>query len=121
MSDDSWEARMSARAKQRQREEAQAEAEAERAAVPINPTKPQPWLNGWPRLSDGRTVLIGTACHCVCCGKFGGITCVAFPDGWEPPGPDPQWPFDEDDCPLCVGLVEVQRRYDAQVRLRNLT
>lgn len=96
---------MAARA--RQRREEQVRTEVAQAAV-LN--KPRPWLNGWSRMSDGRTVLIGTGVRCVCCGYCQGITCVAFPENWEPPGPEPDWPFDHDDCPLCVGLEAVMRR-----------
>jgi hypothetical protein len=103
--EDSWEARMAARARARKAEQAKAEVAQ---AVVLN--KQRPWLNGWPRMSDGRTVLIGAAVHCVCCGRIHGITCVAFPPDWEPPGSSPQWPFDEDDCPLCVGLDALMRR-----------
>lgn len=60
------------------------------------------WLNGWPRMGDGRGVLIGSGVHCVCCGKCFGVTCVAIPEDWEPPGPTPTWPFGESDCPLCA-------------------
>lgn len=98
--DDSWEARMAERARQR---------ELRKITAPGSPPPlrsetmraPRPWLNGWPRIGDGRTVLIGTGGHCVCCGRCRGIITVAFPPDWEPPGPDPEWPFGEQDCPLC--------------------
>ncbi len=101
--DDGWEARMSARAKQRAAERERAEAEQsfrgrmQRTEFAI--TAGRPWLNGWPR--DLRTVLIGSGVHCICCGRLAGVTCVAFPEDWVPPGPEPVWPFGQDDCPLC--------------------
>jgi hypothetical protein len=61
----------------------------------------RPWLHGWPRMGRGTSVLIGTSVHCVGCGRFHGVTCVVFPDRWEAPGPDPEWPFGEVDCPVC--------------------
>jgi hypothetical protein len=57
------------------------------------------WLHGWPRL--GRSVLLGSAARCVGCGRDQGIVCVALPTGWEPPGPEPEWPFALGDCPVC--------------------
>jgi hypothetical protein len=57
------------------------------------------WLNGWSR--DGNTVLLGSSVHCVGCGKSYGTTCVVIPEGWAPPEKNPDWPFDEADCPVC--------------------
>lgn len=87
-------------------ERARDRAARTRPALPVrrndDPTRraPQPWLNGWSRINDGRTVLLGTVVCCVCCGREQGITCVVFPADWEPP-PTPVWPFGRDDCPLC--------------------
>lgn len=102
---DSWEARMAARNKERQK--ANAQAEIEQAKV-LNVQ--QPWMHGWPRGSNGRDILIGTVVHCVCCGRSLGVTCVAFPPDWEPPGPEPNWPFGQEDCPLCVSLKILMNR-----------
>lgn len=94
MSDDEgWEARMAARA--RAREAAKAEAADAELGLPAGELL---WLNGWPRLNV-RTVLMGTEVRCVCCGRTHGITCVVFEPDWEPPGPEPEWPFTEADCP----------------------
>ena len=66
---------------------------------PMTPAESrEAWLNGWSRSGD--TVLLGTAVHCAGCGKFNGVATVAFSEGWEPPGMNPAWPFDEADCPV---------------------
>jgi len=67
-----------------------------------------PYLNGWPRISVD-TVMMGTAGHCIGCGRFTGTGAVVFEEGWAPPGPEPIWPFTEDDCPVCF-WQEVWRR-----------
>lgn len=59
-----------------------------------------PYLNGWPRLGID-SVLMGTWVRCIGCGGDQGCTTVAFPENWQPPGPDPMWPFSEDACPVC--------------------
>ena len=97
--EDSWEARMAERARQRELRKIPAPGSPPPPS-PETMRTPQPWLNGWPRIGR-REVLIGTGCHCVCCGRIHGITSVAFPPDWEPPGPEPEWPFGEQDCPLC--------------------
>lgn len=61
--------------------------------------KREGWLNGWPRM--GNNVLLGSAVHCAGCGKFSGVTCVVIPLNWTPPEKDPDWPFEEDTCPIC--------------------
>lgn len=64
------------------------------------------WLNGWAR--QGATVLVGTGLHCAGCGKHGGIVCVAFGD--DPmPTRSPDWPFPEDDCPICQLEAELAK------------
>ena len=104
MSEGSWEARMSARAREREAvNDAAARAESDRR---FNDARDaaiagRDWLNGWPSIDDGRAVLMGTEVRCVCCGRSRGLTTVAFPDDWEPPGAEPAWPFSQDDCPLC--------------------
>lgn len=57
------------------------------------------WLNGWDRNND--TVLIGTAIHCAGCGRVFGITTVSFDDDLELPEQLPDWPFPQNNCPLC--------------------
>ncbi len=59
------------------------------------------WLNGWWR--NGGGVLMGTAVHCAGCGKSRGLACVALSFD-DPPYPEkePDWPFNEADCPVCM-------------------
>lgn len=98
-----WEERMSQRARDR---EAVLE---ERVQIAEDEQKTQQsWMHGWPRLSS-HGILIGTGVHCVCCGRCEGVTCVAFTEDWEPPGPHPDWPFGEQDCPLCTVAVTYGR------------
>lgn len=91
MDDDNWVKRMAARNRDRE----QARINAQLSFLP----RDDGWLNGWPRVSQTQ-VLIGTATRCIACGRTQGITCVAIPADWEPPGPTPAWPFTEDDCPV---------------------
>ena len=63
------------------------------------------WLHGWSRLGNS-AMLMGTGVHCVGCGKFYGITSVVFDDDWEEPSLEPEWPFDEDSCPVCTLIFE---------------
>jgi len=101
VSDDGWEARMA----ERNREHQQAKTGREVATGKPDRPAPQPtWLNGWTRATASGEVLIGVEVHCVCCGRSRGITCVAFATDWQPPGPEPEWPFHPDDCPLCLAL-----------------
>lgn len=89
-----WEQRMAARARERDQRRRDAEAAALQELLPEG----DDWLNGWPR-SD-TTVRIGTAIHCIACGRIHGVVCTAFPPDWEPPGPEPVWPYSEADCPI---------------------
>lgn len=57
------------------------------------------WLNGWGRMGD-YDVLIGTGVHCVGCGKDEGTVTVVFPADYQPPEKYPDWPFDEETCPV---------------------
>lgn len=109
MAEDSWEYRMAARATARavvrnaalERERIASVAAARRALDDIAGTRGWSWLNGWPRMGDdGSAVLMGTSVRCLGCGDDFGTTCVVFPDGWEPPGPEPAWPFGIDECPI---------------------
>lgn len=104
MSEDCWEARMSARAKARQeaaraaqRAQANQRIQSAKRALPGD----RSWLNGWPALDGDLSVLMGTGVHCIGCGWLLGVTTVVFDEGWEPPGPEPEWPFAQDDCPIC--------------------
>jgi hypothetical protein len=58
------------------------------------------WLKGWNRVGSCN-VLIGVGVHCVCCGKSHGVTTVSFEEGFEFPKERPDWPFEEENCPLC--------------------
>lgn len=62
----------------------------------------RPWLHGWRRSDNGLTVWMAGTSHCVGCGLLLGTACVVIEEGWEPPGPDPVWPFTEADCPVCL-------------------
>lgn len=104
-----WEERMAQRAAARaeaaaaERSALEAQRARERAAVVLELSGGGwEWLHGWPRTGHGDTVLIGTGVYCLGCGRDLGVTCVAFPEGWEPPGPHPDWPFSQDDCPICI-------------------
>jgi hypothetical protein len=101
MVEDSWEARMAERA--RERREKNTPAPGSGPPPPDDDTLcvDRPWLHGWPRINRGRAVLMGTGVHCVCCGRLQGVTTVAFDPDWVSP-PDPVWPFDIADCPLCA-------------------
>jgi hypothetical protein len=107
MNEDTWEERMARRAAERReaaaatRAAAVARRDREREAAVLELVGGGwDWLHGWPRI--GHTgVLMGTAVHCLGCGRFHGLACVAFPDDWEPPGPEPDWPFSPDTCPIC--------------------
>jgi hypothetical protein len=96
-----WESRMAARTRLREKHKLPSPGTRQRPIDNPDLRVDRPWLHGWPRIDSGRTVLIGTGVHCVCCGRLRGVTCVAFTEDWEPPGPDPVWPFGEADCPIC--------------------
>lgn len=102
MSDDGWEARMARGWPIRLRTQPRTPTgqDGPRSSDRVQPT----WLNGWTRATASGEVLIGVEVHCVCCGRSRGITCVAFATDWQPPGPEPEWPFHPDDCPLCLAL-----------------
>lgn len=97
-----------------------AECDREKAATPA-------WLNGWPRIGGGRSVLIGTAYHCIGCGKFLGTGCVVCPPDGFPNYPTPVWPFQEDLCPVHTERPAPEAAFDSwpprvadlYARLRN--
>ena len=60
------------------------------------------WLNGWRRTGTG--VIIGTMMHCAGCGKDIGLICLAITGDEVWPEKEPDWPFNADDCPVCVAL-----------------
>lgn len=72
------------------------------------------WLNGWPRM-DGN-ILMGTALCCAGCGKLNGIVCVMINEGYSFPEKDPDWPFDEENCP--VHNTPETRDYDTARKTR---
>ena len=52
-----------------------------------------------------RTVLIGGCVHCICCGRFHGLACIAVTD--EPlPQVSPKFHFEEGNCPVCDASAE---------------
>lgn len=62
------------------------------------------WLNGSSSFWEGNPSLVvweGIHLHCAGCGRSFGpaATWAASPD-WEP-GPLPDWPYPEDQCPVC--------------------
>lgn len=57
------------------------------------------WLNGWTR--RGAAVFTGGVTRCAGCGADRGVATFVIPDGYVPPERDPDWPFNEDDCPVC--------------------
>lgn len=61
------------------------------------------WLNGWKR--NGNGILMGASAHCVGCGKCLGLACVAIEEDWKAPEKLPDWPFVENDCPVCFGKI----------------
>jgi len=74
---------------------------------PVTEPKPEPmapkelvYLHGWPRLGPA-AVLMGTWCRCIGCGASEGITSVVVGEGWQDPGPEPDWPYEQGDCPVC--------------------
>lgn len=56
------------------------------------------WLNGWTRF--GGSALCGSGVYCAGCGLSLGVTCVAIPENWIAPASDPDWPFEQADCPV---------------------
>jgi hypothetical protein len=89
----SWEERMAQRARER------ADQRIEIKTHPVEFENADSWLNGWGRIADGDSTLIGTGVHCVGCGFFYGITTVYIPEGWRWPERMPDYPFTEADCP----------------------
>jgi hypothetical protein len=53
------------------------------------------WHEGWHRTGDQ----IFT--RCAGCGKTLGVACIAITSD-DAPIAEPQWPFDEETCPLCL-------------------
>ena len=67
----------------------------------MNATHREDWLHGWRR--DSNSVLMGTCSYCIGCGReVSGPICVVIPPDWVPP-PEPNWPFNKSDCPVCDG------------------
>lgn len=79
------------------------------------------WLNGWYR--EGSFVLIGNVIRCAGCGRAGGITTVVIEDieNYQPPEKYPDWPFPENDCPVCWMVDEPEETEETVIdRLANL-
>jgi hypothetical protein len=56
------------------------------------------WLKGWKRCGPYADNLNGATC-CVGCGGHVGCYCfIPYEDG---PTETPDWPFDEETCPVC--------------------
>lgn len=58
------------------------------------------WLNGWCRHGDSAFILLGPNICCIGCGRYGGTTCVVI--SVNLPDKEPDWPFNERDCPVCA-------------------
>ena len=56
------------------------------------------WLNGWTRKGD--VIWMGQP-YCAGCGKSLGLTCVVLMGDEVFPEKEPDFPFPQDDCPLC--------------------
>jgi hypothetical protein len=56
------------------------------------------WLNGWARNDD--MVLMETSTYCAGCGRLLGIFCADI-ERCSFPEKSPDFPFSQDDCPLC--------------------
>ena len=54
---------------------------------------------------------MGSGIHCVGCGRLFGVTCVVVSEDYVYPEKKPDWPFDEDDCPVCgemkIDIIEM--------------
>lgn len=59
------------------------------------------WLHGWP-WRGGLDVEMGSGVHCIGCGRMLGVFTVVLPENWQRPGSQPDWPFPEDRCPVCL-------------------
>jgi hypothetical protein len=57
------------------------------------------WLNGHTRVGVG--VLIDSTVHCAGCGRLIGRSKLFKHDSTLPLGPQPEWPFNKRDCPVC--------------------
>jgi len=65
------------------------------------------WLNGHYR--NGDTVLVGATLCCAGCGRHRGLVALAIREDDVLPEKDPDWPFNEEDCPVCLNLSESAR------------
>lgn len=73
------------------------------------------WLHGWAR--QGWLVFIGTGMYCAGCGKLQGTVCIVADESPQLPLPD--WPFNEDGCPVCVKAPPVDRLTERLKALRK--
>ena len=63
-------------------------------------TDREKWLNGWVR-GKSPNILVHCNVRCVCCGRDQGTTCVIMTEE-DIKRPEPDWPFNEENCPLCT-------------------
>lgn len=47
-------------------------------------------------------ILMGTSLHCAGCGKLNGVICVVIEEDYDFPEKTPNWPFDEENCPVHI-------------------
>lgn len=73
------------------------------------------WLNGWPR--NGNGVIVGAMVHCAGCGADRGLICLAITGDEVWPTKDPDWPFPQEDCPVCSNRRERDIPFDELVNL----
>jgi hypothetical protein len=59
------------------------------------------WLHGWPRFGNN-SVLLGAGIHCAGCGRSQGVTSVVIDPDYAYPDRQPDWPFPEESCPVCL-------------------
>lgn len=59
------------------------------------------WLNGRRRSGDTVTVDDNVTC-CAGCGRTLGVFSITIQEDYTPPQlPEPDWPYNENGCPLC--------------------
>lgn len=64
------------------------------------------WLNGWKRELGTHFILIKSELCCVGCGRNWGSAAYAHTPGYVESREAPDWPFPEDDCPVCENSQE---------------
>lgn len=60
------------------------------------------WLNGWRKEKGNDQILVGTSICCIGCGRSLGTVCVVIDETHQCPSKEPDWPFLQNDCPVCI-------------------